>query len=51
MGYCLYGNEINENTSPIAAGLGWISKPEKNVLTMRIFLQKSEGTKKNLLVL
>lgn len=29
MGYCLYGNEINDNSSPIAAGLKWISKPEK----------------------
>ena len=31
MGYCLYGNEIDETTSPISAGLGWISEPEKNV--------------------
>ncbi len=26
MGYCLYGNDINETTSPIEAGLGWITK-------------------------
>jgi len=26
MGYCLYGNEINDTTSPIAAGLGWVTK-------------------------
>ena len=52
MGYCLYGNEINENTSPIAAGLGWISKPEKNVLTMRIYFYKNLKEQiKNLLVL
>lgn len=25
-GFCLYGNEIDDNTSPIAAGLGWITK-------------------------
>ncbi|MCF6170811.1 MAG: glycine cleavage system aminomethyltransferase GcvT [Bacteroidales bacterium] len=25
-GFCLYGNDINDNTSPIAAGLGWITK-------------------------
>ena len=25
-GYCLYGHEINDNTSPIEAGLGWITK-------------------------
>ena len=30
MGYCLYGNEIDENTSPIQAGLGWITKTETN---------------------
>ena len=50
MGYCLYGNEINENTSPIAAGLGWISKPEKNCINHEdIFLQKSKGTNKKLI--
>ncbi len=26
MGYCLYGNDINDNSSPIEAGLGWITK-------------------------
>lgn len=26
MGYCLYGNDINDTTSPLAAGLGWITK-------------------------
>lgn len=26
MGYCLYGNDIDDNTSPIEAGLGWITK-------------------------
>ena len=30
MGYCLYGNEIDENTSPIEAGLSWITKTETN---------------------
>ena len=28
MGYCLYGNEINDNSSPIAAGLGWVTRPK-----------------------
>ena len=26
MGYCLYGNDINDSTSPLEAGLGWITK-------------------------
>ena len=30
MGYCLYGNEINEDTSPVEAGLSWITKTETN---------------------
>jgi len=29
MTYCLYGNDINENTNPLEAGLGWITKLEK----------------------
>jgi aminomethyltransferase len=28
-GYCLYGNDINETTNPIEAGLGWITKVDK----------------------
>lgn len=30
MGYCLYGNDIDETTSPIEAGLGWITKFTKS---------------------
>ena len=30
MGYCLYGNDIDDTTSPIEAGLGWITKFTKN---------------------
>ena len=30
MGYCLYGNDLNDNTSPISAGLGWITKFTKD---------------------
>jgi len=30
MGYALYGNDINDETSPIIAGLNWISKPDKS---------------------
>ncbi len=29
MGYCLYGNDIDENTTPLEAGLGWITKLQK----------------------
>ncbi|KAB1157521.1 glycine cleavage system aminomethyltransferase GcvT [Flavobacterium luteum] len=29
MGFCLYGNDINDSTSPIEAGLGWITKFNK----------------------
>ena len=31
MGYCLYGNDIDDTTSPIEAGLGWITKLNKSV--------------------
>lgn len=30
MGYCLYGNDINDTTNPIEAGLGWITKFTKS---------------------
>ena len=50
MGYCLYGNEIDETTSPIAAGLGWISKPEKRCINFEnISRQKLNGTEKKLI--
>ena len=50
MGYCLYGNEINETTSPIAAGLGWVSKPETEFINFEnIAKQKSEGTEDKLI--
>ncbi|MEM7087605.1 MAG: glycine cleavage system aminomethyltransferase GcvT [Bacteroidota bacterium] len=32
MGYCLYGNDINDTTSPIEAGLGWITKFTKDFI-------------------
>ena len=45
MGYCLYGNEIDDNTSPISAGLRWVTKPHTGFLNASL-LQKSiqEGT-------
>ena len=49
MGYCLYGNDIDENTSPIEAGLGWITKFSKNFINSKnLKRQKLEGTKKKL---
>ena len=50
MGYCLYGNEIDETTSPISAGLGWISEPEKRCINFKnIRRQKSNGTERKLI--
>jgi len=44
MGYCLYGNEINDTSSPIAAGLGWVTRPATNFTNAdAIGKQKSEG--------
>ncbi len=47
MGYCLYGNDINDTTSPIEAGLGWITKftDYKEFINKSFLLkQKQEGT-------
>ncbi|MCB0661739.1 MAG: glycine cleavage system aminomethyltransferase GcvT [Saprospiraceae bacterium] len=50
MGYCLYGNDINDTTSPIEAGLGWITKTKKGDFISRdIFAkQRDEGVEKKL---
>ena len=49
MGYCLYGNDIDDTTSPLEAGLGWITKFTKD-FTNRSFLekQKTDGVKRKL---
>lgn len=51
MGFCLYGNDLDDTTSPIEAGLGWITKfvDGKN-FTNRSMLekQKAEGTVRKL---
>lgn len=49
MGYCLYGNDIDDTTSPLEAGLGWITKFTKE-FTNRSFLeqQKKDGVKQKL---
>lgn len=50
MGYCLYGNDIDDSTSPIEAGLGWICKFGKgDFFSKAIFQeQKEKGVDKKL---
>ena len=49
MGYCLYGNDINDSTSPIEAGLGWITKFSKKFTNSENLLrQKEHGTHRRL---
>ncbi len=49
MGYCLYGNDINDTTSPIEAGLGWITKFSKHFVNdAYLKKQKEEGVTKKL---
>lgn len=49
MGFCLYGNDIDDTTSPIEAGLGWITKFTKD-FTNRAAIenQKTEGVSRKL---
>lgn len=49
MGYCLYGNDIDDTTSPLEAGLGWITKFSKGFTAKAILeAQKAEGIKRKL---
>jgi len=49
MGFCLYGNDINDETSPLEAGLGWITKFTKEFTHSAYLLkQKEEGVSKRL---
>jgi aminomethyltransferase len=44
MGYCLYGNDIDDTTSPLEAGLGWITKFTKKFTNAAFFEnQKAAG--------
>lgn len=43
MGFCLYGNDINDTTSPIAAGLGWITKFTKEFTNHKSLLAQKEN--------
>jgi aminomethyltransferase len=49
MGFCLYGNDINDTTSPIEAGLGWITKFTKKFTNSEALLkQKEQGVTQKL---
>ena len=49
MGYCLYGNDIDDSTSPLEAGLGWITKFSKDFAGRPVIeRQKKEGIKRRL---
>ena len=50
MGFCLYGNDINDSTSPLEAGLGWITKFTKDFINSEnLKKQKEEGVKRKLI--
>jgi aminomethyltransferase len=42
MGFCLYGNDINEKTTPLAAGLGWITKLNTDFIGKEALVEKKE---------
>ncbi|VTR35656.1 glycine cleavage system aminomethyltransferase GcvT [Sphingobacterium thalpophilum] len=49
MGFCLYGNDIDDNTSPLEAGLGWVTKFTKDfVNAAALKAEKEAGLKKKL---
>lgn len=49
MGFCLYGNDIDDTTSPLEAGLGWITKFNKDfVNSENLKKQKEEGISQKL---
>jgi aminomethyltransferase len=49
MGFCLYGNDIDDSTSPLEAGLGWITKFNKEFTnSTSLQQQKQEGVKRKL---
>lgn len=43
MGYCLYGNDIDDTTSPLEAGLGWITKFTKDFVNSENLKQQKEA--------
>ncbi len=52
MGYCLYGNDITDVTSPLEAGLGWVTKFTKDFINSdNLKVQKTEGIKNKLVAI
>ena len=50
MGYCLYGNDIDETTSPLEAGLGWITRLTKSFSgSAQLISQKNAGITRKLI--
>jgi len=50
MGFCLYGNDIDDTTSPLEAGLGWVTKFTKDFINSdNLKKQKEEGVKRKLI--
>jgi len=50
MGYCLYGNDINDTTSPFEAGLGWITKFTKDFVNREeLEKEKARGLERKLI--
>lgn len=43
MGYCLYGNDIHENTCPLEAGLGWVTKFNKHFIGKKLLQEKQKN--------
>jgi len=50
MGFCLYGNDINDTTSPLEAGLGWVTKFTKKFVNSDNLLKQKEAGLKHRLV-
>lgn len=50
MGYCLYGNDIDDTTSPLEAGLGWVTKFTKDFVNSENLKKEKEAGLKNKLV-